>query len=313
MGEGLTRDHIVWAYRILLDRDPESEAVITPKLKGYQSTQQLRADIVTSREYQDKNPDFAQTNARTLVIKEFEDGVRMFVDLSDHAIGLPILRDQFEQSELEFARSVVRPGDHVLDVGAHIGFFAVRLAALVGPTGTVTAFEPFDENAELLDRSIRENHFTDRLRLERAAASRTTGTAQLTFATETLNSGGAFLVTGQMPPQGHATRTVRVVAIDTLTLPRPVAFIKMDVEGAELLVLEGAAGLIARDRPVFLSELHREQLERVSGRSPADFLGELRRLNYRVFRVESGRRGAELTSAPAEPVCSVALIPKERL
>ena len=39
MGEGLTRDHIVWAYRILLDRDPESEAVITPKLKGYQSTQ----------------------------------------------------------------------------------------------------------------------------------------------------------------------------------------------------------------------------------------------------------------------------------
>jgi len=313
MGEGLTRDHIVWAYRILLDRDPESEAVITPKLKGYQSTQQLRADIVTSREYQDKNPDFAQTNTRTLVIKEFEDGVRMFVDLSDHAIGLPILRDQFEQSELEFARSVVRPGDHVLDVGAHIGFFAVRLAALVGPTGTVTAFEPFDENAELLDRSIRENHFTDRLRLERAAASRTTGSAQLTFATETLNSGGAFLVTSQAPPQGHATRTVRIVAIDTLTLPRPVAFIKMDVEGAELLVLEGAAGLIARDRPVFLSELHREQLARVSGRSPADFLGELRRLNYRVFRVETGRRGAELTSAPAEPVCSVALIPKERL
>ena len=242
MSEGLTRDHIVWAYRILLDRDPESEAVITPKLKGYQSTKQLRADIVTSREYQDKNPDFAQTNARTIVIKEFEDGVRMFVDLSDHAIGLPILRDEFEQSELAFARTMVKPGDHVLDIGAHIGFFAIRLAALVGPSGTVTAFEPFEENAELLERSVRENRFGDRLRLERAAVSRAPGMAQLTFATETLNSGGAFLVTTRTPPQGHATRAVRVVSIDTLTLPRPVSFVKMDVEGAELLVLDGAAG-----------------------------------------------------------------------
>ena len=89
--DGLTRDHVIWAYRILLDRDPESEAAITPKLKGFQSTRQLRAGIVTSREYADKNPDFAFTNTRTVVIKELPGGARLFVDLSDHAIGLPIV------------------------------------------------------------------------------------------------------------------------------------------------------------------------------------------------------------------------------
>src|SRR6188768_1530072 len=109
-GAGLTRDHIVWAYRILLDRDPESEAVIVPKLNGYQSTQQLRADIVTSQEYADKNPDFARTNARTVIIKELDAGPRLFIDLSDHFIGLPVVRGQYEQSELEFVRRTLKPG-----------------------------------------------------------------------------------------------------------------------------------------------------------------------------------------------------------
>src|SRR4051812_31931161 len=185
-GDALTRDHIIWAYRILLDRDPENEAVIAPKLKGYQSTQQLRADIVTSREYQSKNRDFAQTNVRTVVIKELDGEGRLFVDLSDHAIGLPIVRGQFEQSELAFVRRTITRGQHVLDVGAHIGFFAVHMASLVGSSGSVTAFEPFEENAELLERSARENQFGSRLRIERAAVGRTSGRAELAFAAETL-------------------------------------------------------------------------------------------------------------------------------
>ena len=89
---GLTRDHIVWAYRILLDRDPESDDVILPKMRGYQNTRDLRNDIVTSQEYQEKNRDYAQMNERNLVIKEIEPGLRLAIDLADHAIGLNILR-----------------------------------------------------------------------------------------------------------------------------------------------------------------------------------------------------------------------------
>ena len=72
---GLTRDHVVWAYRILLDRDPESEDVILPKMRGYQNTRDLRNDIVTSAEYQEKNRDYAQMNERTLVIREIAPGL----------------------------------------------------------------------------------------------------------------------------------------------------------------------------------------------------------------------------------------------
>src|SRR5262249_40336468 len=63
--DGLTREHVVWAYRILLDRDPESEDVIGPKLAGSRDTSELRRHLVTSAEYRAKNPDFAHTNDRT--------------------------------------------------------------------------------------------------------------------------------------------------------------------------------------------------------------------------------------------------------
>src|ERR1700741_4875132 len=108
---GLTRDHVVWAYRLLLDRDPENEDVIGPKLAGSRDTKELRGHLMTSAEFQNKNRDYAHTNDRTLVIKELEGGVRLFVDLSDHVIGLNIVRGRYEVEEIDFVRKVLKPGD----------------------------------------------------------------------------------------------------------------------------------------------------------------------------------------------------------
>src|SRR5262249_13704835 len=163
---GLTREHVIWAYRLLLDRDPENEDVIGPKLAGSRDTSELRHHLMTSEEFQRKNPDYAHTNDRTLVIKEIPwpgDGtIRLFIDLSDHVIGLNILHDRYEDDEIRFGRSVLKPGDTAVDVGAHIGLFAMHMGAAVGPEGKVYAFEPLDANAELLERSIAENGFDGR-------------------------------------------------------------------------------------------------------------------------------------------------------
>src|SRR5579864_4643472 len=174
---GLTRDHVVWAYRLLLDRDPENEDVIEPKLAGSRDTRELRHHLMTSTEFQNKNRDYAHTNDRTVVISELAGtgGVRLFVDLSDHVIGLNIVRGHYEQDEIRFARSVVRPGDTALDVGAHVGFFTVQMAEAVGPGGRVYAFEPFDSNADLLERSVAENRFGDRVTVRRAAVGASSG------------------------------------------------------------------------------------------------------------------------------------------
>lgn len=296
---GLTREHVVWAYRLLLDRDPENEDVVGPKLAGSRSTSELRHHLMTSAEFQRKNPDYAHTNDRTVVIKEIDGGVRVYIDLSDHVIGIGILRGHYEQDEIRFALSVLRPGDTAIDVGAHIGFFTMQMAAAVGRTGKVYAFEPFDPNADLLERSMIENRFADRVVFQRGAVGGASGSATLTFPVETLNSGGAYLLRdGASPLTGNQTRTVPVFALDDVPLARPVRFIKMDVEGAEPLVVRGACRILREDRPIVLSELHPTQLERASGVTADEYLAEIQALGYRAHRMADGRPGDVLDRAP---------------
>jgi FkbM family methyltransferase len=308
---GLTRDHVVWAYRLILDRDPESEDVIGSKLAGSRNTAELRHHLITSAEFRVKNPDFAHTNDSTVVIKEIAPGVRLFLDLSDHVISLNILRGHYEQEEIDFVRAMLKPGDSVVDVGGHIGFFTMHMAAAVGPQGHVYAFEPLDSNASLLERSIAENAFGDRVCFQRAAVGAKAGTATLTFAAETLNSGGAYLLPdGGMPLSGNQRREVPLVALDTLDLRRPIRFIKMDVEGAEPQVLRGAARILAEDRPTILSELHPTQLERASGITPEQFLGQIAALGYCARHIENGAVGARIDRAPSGALVSVVLVPR---
>jgi FkbM family methyltransferase len=306
----LTRDHVVWAYRLILDREPENEDVIGPKLAGSGNTQDLRRHLITSGEYREKNPDFAQANDRTVVIKELDGltpAVRLFVDLSDHVIGLEIIRGRFESNELAFVRSVLRPGDTAVDVGAHIGFFAMQMAALVGPTGRVYAFEPLAANAELLERSIAENSFNGRVVFQRAAVGATSGSAALTFPVETLNTGGAYILRdGTDVLMGHLKTTVRLTALDDLDLRRPVRFIKMDVEGAEPQVVRGARRLLEADRPIILSEVHPTQLDRASGLTAREFLDELRTMGYDAQDLH----GAPIDHAPGEGLQSVVFVPR---
>jgi FkbM family methyltransferase len=308
---GLTRDHIVWAYRILLDRDPENEGVILPKMRGYQNTRDLRNDIVTSEEYQEKNRDYAQMNEHNLVIKEIEPGLRLAIDLADHAIGLNILRGRFELNEIEFVRRTVKPGQHVVDAGAHIGLFAMHMAAAVGPSGSVHCFEPFEANAACLELAIAENRFERRVILERAAVGAMHGTGQLIFAPATLNSGGAFIgAPGASVPAGHETLPVRLIALDEYPLPRPISFIKIDVEGAEPQALRGAARLLREDRPVILSEVHPSQLKLVSGITPAAFIAQIAELGYRCHLLGAGVPGAEVTDVQTSGVESVVFVPR---
>jgi FkbM family methyltransferase len=306
---GLTRDHVVWAYRLLLDRDPESEDVIGPKLAGSCDTRELRHHLITSAEFREKNRDFAHTNDRTVVIAELGEpgSARLFVDLADHVIGLNIVRGHYEREEVAFVRRVLKPGDTAVDVGAHIGFFTMHMASLGGSSGRVYAFEPLDTNADLLERSIVENRFGDRIVFRRAAAGAASGSAVLTFAVETLNSGGAYLLrAGTTALTGNVERQVPLVALDDLDLRRPVRLIKMDVEGAEPQVIRGGSRLLKADRPVILSELHPVQLERASGVGGDELLAQLRTLGYRAQTLD----GAPIDRASGDVMVSVVFIPE---
>lgn len=305
----INRDHVVWAYRLLLDRDPESEDAILPKLRAWKTTPELRADLMSSEEFRLKNPDHAATADPTVVIKPLASGARLFIDLSDHVIGLGILRGAYEQHELAFAKSMLRQGDVAIDVGAHIGFFTIELAQAVGARGHIYAFEPLPANAALLEQSIRENYYESRITLEQSAVSDRSGTGTLRYAAHSLNTGGAFLSEGSVAGLGAlSASTVRTVRLDDCDLRRPVRLIKMDVEGAEPSVVAGARALIAGDRPVIVSEVHPEQLARVSASSPTEFVRQLAALGLHPHRIEGGRLGHRVSPTEINDVTTLAFV-----
>lgn len=307
----LTPDDVRWAYRLLLDREVESDEAIDTKLRAWQTTGELRLDIMTSEEFGLKNPAYAAARGPAIVIKPLADGTRLFVDLSDHVIGGPIARDQYEQSEVRAAVSLLREGDVALDIGAHVGFFTVQMASAVGASGHVYSFEPLPRNADLLAAAIRENGFGERVTLERCAVSDRNGEATFMFAANSVNSGGGFLGRGEASA-GLSSATVRTVRVDDLRLRRPVRLIKLDVEGAEPAVLAGAAAVVAEDQPYLLTEVHPEQLSRVSQLSTAGYFAQLARMNLWPHRILDGAVGEAVRAEQVTGVTTVICVPGDR-
>lgn len=309
----LTTEHIIWAYRLFLDREPDNDAVIQQKLRAWSNTPELRTEFMTAPEFRAKNPDMAYMNETNIVIKEIEENLRLFVDLSDYVIGLNIIRGSYERSELDLVRKVVHSGQTVLDIGANIGLFSMIMAARVGPGGHVYAFEPMPMNADLLERSIAENRFTERVTLERAAVGAEPGEIQMIMPDYRLTSGGAHVYTSSMELHAHHTvSTVPLLHLDSYGIKQPVSFIKIDVEGAEPLVFRGADALLRRDRPIILSELQGQQMLKVSGCTATHFLAEMQERGYTCYPLEQGTLAPPIQTSAEDTLASVVFVPHEK-
>jgi FkbM family methyltransferase len=162
------------------------------------------------------------------------------------------LSGTWEQAVVDKLILNTRPGDTVLDIGAHIGFYTLLLAKLVGPSGRVFAFEPIPDTFRILSENVHLNHFEHVTLVNRAVLDRP-GCFNVRITDEELLPGSV--------PLSHdtGTREVEVEAVrldDALRGAGPIRLVKMDVEGAEEHVLCGALRTIEQFHPQLLIELH---------------------------------------------------------
>jgi FkbM family methyltransferase len=175
-----------------------------------------------------------------------------------------IRRRRFMTDEKEYALldTFLRSGDWVLDIGANVGHYTLRMSELVGDAGRVVAFEPVPETFALLAANAR-SFATANVSLLNVAASDSAGIAGIRipqFDGGLTNYYQASLTTDA------GVLSVLTLQIDSLELPS-VKLAKIDVEGHELPVLLGMRKILQRDRPVLIVE--------TSAKKTMDFLENL--------------------------------------
>ena len=152
--------------------------------------------------------------------------------------------------------NIVRPGVTFYDVGSNVGFHAMLVARLVGPSGHVICFEPFPENANQIEYNACLNGFTN-VRVRREALGNHDGSGR--FLTSEEPTWGKLESAGREPSRMSGELQVAVRSLDSVVgetaLPVPDV-IKIDVEGGEVDVLSGAARILHEYRPILLIELH---------------------------------------------------------
>jgi len=189
-------------------------------------------------------------------------------------------RRRANRREIEFLSGKVRPGDNVVDVGAHKGGFLYWLRRYVTDSGKVYGFEPQPALACYL-RQIVAILGWNNVVVEDYGLSSVRGSMELFIPTpQGKPSPGATLCPADLNAPHHSVQ-VPVVTLDGYLGEKgnpAIAFIKCDCEGHELEVFRGAEGVLRRDRPVLLFECEQRHMP---GSSPTAIFGYLQGLGYR--------------------------------
>lgn len=144
------------------------------------------------------------------------------------------------------------PGKTFFDVGANAGFFSMIGAGIVGRAGTCVAFEPLPENAQSVREQIALNGFTHCHVVEEAVSDKC---GQAEFVADASGSPTAHL--GKSDKPGKFTHRISTTTLSDAAIKwgQP-HLIKLDIEGAEVLALEGARALSQTSHPTWIIEVH---------------------------------------------------------
>lgn len=154
------------------------------------------------------------------------------------------------EPEYELLVEFVSEGDWVLDIGANVGHYAVRLSELVGAQGRVVAVEPVPDTADILSSNLSCGKHRNATVLAVAASD---SVRSLRMQIPLSPSGVSRYYQAQVTDDAGGFEVLGL-PIDALSLPRRVTLVKIDAEGHDLAVLKGMAQLLARDKPILIVE-----------------------------------------------------------
>ena len=200
----------------------------------------------------------------------------MLYNVNDTHVGRSLeVYGQWCEAEVGIFAQVLRPGEVAIDVGANIGAHTVAMARLVGPHGTVVAFEPQRVVFQTLCANVANNSLANVFCYQSALGEKAGVILVPPLDPQTRQNFGAFSVGGY-----EHGEPVGLVRLDDFPL-RACRLIKIDVEGMEPAVLRGAEGIIAKFMPVIYVENNRPAQSR-------ELIRMIHLMGYDLYRHEPG-------------------------
>ena len=206
-------------------------------------------------------------------------GSKMFLDPGD-SLDLSI-NGVYGELDTKIIREEIHEGDIVIDVGANIGYYTLIFAQLVGSSGKVFAFEPEPKNFEILKKNIEINNYQN-IVAEQKIVSDKSGIVKLFIAEH-------GIVGHRINQQKSSQKFIEVESIildnyiKKLNLDNKINFIKIDVEGSEPKVLEGAKEIMQKSNQLkIFTEFNREAVKKYSV-EPKEMIDLLYRNGFKIY------------------------------
>ena len=176
----------------------------------------------------------------------------------ERAVGIRklVALGRFESSDLAIIKKLLKPGDCVIDAGAHEGYISLFIAGIVGNQGKIFSIEPNEENLDYLRKNIVLNQFKN-IEVIKKAVSDKAGTATFYYSP---NEGAWGSIINFSNFAAEKAIEVELNTLDNISISYKaidkISLCKLDIEGNELKAILGAEKIILNTKPYFVFEVN---------------------------------------------------------
>ncbi len=207
------------------------------------------------------------------------DGFRVFLDKND-SLGLS-MNKMHEKMEREIVINEIKEGSIVVDVGAHIGYYTLLFSKIVGEKGKVFSFEAEPTNFKILKRNIEYNDCKNVICVNKAVSNKSDKIKL--YTSNNSSAGNRFF----------ETNNSKSIIIESITLDNyfktfldDIDFIKLDIQGAEPLAIEGMKSIIKNNKKlIIMQEWWPDGIKKLK-RDPKNHLKELTDMGFKLIEVD---------------------------
>lgn len=225
------------------------------------------------------------------VVSKLENGMQIIINKHDRCVCRFIrVTGHWDVNELKVVNKIVSPGFKVIEVGGNFGCYTLTMAGLVGATGKVHSFEANPRVSKYLEESVKLNNLQNIITIHPKAASNKHYNGMMVYGLA--NIGGGYILDNTEAAKKICETAdcvpIEVVTLDSVFANEKIDLLKIDAEGAEPWIIEGADTVLKNNPNIILmmewvaSHMQRNDLD------IKKFVSKLKEYGFKFWAIRSG-------------------------